>query len=94
MIKRNTYLVLTGGNYSDYGLHGHYRARRAFDPNEELHAYLATGPECSKEWGYKNHLFIDYLVEQGFIQPVPALEIFIGGYYAPGHWTFVDIREV
>ena len=90
-IKKGQIVVITKGEYSDYGLYDHLRALRDFDAYEEAERFKVEGEYLrAPEWDQKGEpgeygsddRFLAWLLREGIMEPTKdeVVELWIGGY--------------
>lgn len=73
-------MLLTSGEYSDYGPHGVVKCLKDFKTSEVLEEYLNKFPEQRAEYHGKHSQFLAYLSEEGYIEDIEFTEWNIGSY--------------
>lgn len=94
-IKKGQFLVITTGEYSDFGIREYVRAMRDFDTKEVSDAFRSSGPYKEVlEWAVDDEpstygsddRFMAWAIREGYFAPVDAAEVqewHIGSY---GHF--------
>jgi hypothetical protein len=87
MIKEMNGLVLAGellllsyGEYSDYGIQALVRANVDFDVQTLREQYLIEFPDERKEYSFTVSKFTGWLVRKGFVQDEQHREFHLGEY--------------
>lgn len=91
-IKKGQLIVITTGDYSDYGIRDHMRAERDFNPYVEAQRFMDTGdylqppeydPTGDPDIYGSDDRFLAWCIREGFLSPVAAeevTELHIGSY--------------
>ena len=66
-IKLGQLFYLTTGEYSDYGVMGHFEALKNFNLYQESQIYLKDFPEQREPYQFDDDRFIIYLEKKGLI---------------------------
>lgn len=77
-IKSGTLLTVSTGEYSDYSVHGVFRALKDITYEDLREARKAQPGEYDEYCDIKQ--IIAFLATQGYIEDVPSLELHLGAY--------------
>ena len=83
-------VIVSSGDYSDYGLHGVFKVTQTINLEKELADYLATNPEEAKRYGFTERKFLNELTKSGALDQLHYTELFLGDY---GVVDGVEVRE-
>lgn len=64
--------TISAGEYSDYSVHGVFRAKADIDPNKLHDAWFESHPEQNKTYAFKEWEFLASIVD--LIEPVKSME--------------------
>jgi hypothetical protein len=73
-------VILTQGEYSDYGLIAHYRANETIVWKEQLERYLETFPTEREPYSADIEKFPAWLTEQNLLTKIEVQEVHLGSY--------------
>jgi len=79
-VKEGELLLLSKGEYSDYGIETLLRATHDCDVKDYINSYLIQHPECSKKYSFEADQFISYLLHSGSFDLVDYREFYLGSY--------------
>lgn len=70
-------LIVTAGEYSDYGIEGLVEVVTPFDPDEVEGIYLVERNKKSQNWKGEDRLvfgtgYLDWLISRGYVAPLKA----------------------
>lgn len=77
VIPAGAIFTMSSGSYSDYSVHGVYKAIRDIDPRALLLAYLEAHPEEREKYHFNKGNFLATFLE--IIEEVPAYGLYLGG---------------
>ena len=78
--------IATKGEYSGYGVIGHFRALAEFNFGEIKEAYVKANPK--EAWDFETSRFIAFLIRHGWIEEVEGIaNLHLSDY---GEWETVD----
>ena len=93
MIKHGQILIVSSGAYSDYGVHGVYRALTTFDEKEVLNDYLETWPEQAEDYGFDASLYLTWLCDMRLLEQREVTEYYLGEYSCHQQVHLLNNRE-
>ena len=73
-------VVLTRGEYSDYGFIGHYRANETVVWKDQLERYFEAYPEQREPYAGDEHQLAEWLVEQKVLTKIEVQTVHLGSY--------------
>lgn len=76
-IPKDTLFTITSGVYSDYEVHGVFRAVKSLNTAMLRIDYLCAHPE-QRGVGFRERDFLGWLARQNLIEPVESMEWFLG----------------
>ena len=79
IIKGET-LIVSSGEYSDYMVHGLFKALQDFEPEEFLKEYLELNPEEKERYQFEERKFVAFMSSKGVIEDMPNCEFHLGSY--------------
>ena len=90
-IRKDQILALSGGEYSDYYVKGHFKVLKDFHVNEECERFKKEGPYIVKQYEWAKEVtehgsddrFVTWLQTEGFIDPLEEgilVEVHCGSY--------------
>lgn len=80
-MKAGTTFIVTSGEYSDYGISGTFETLKAFSLDVELERWLSDRPEQRFSYGFRDHDFMDSLVERDLIRHVDIKRVHLHDYH-------------
>lgn len=102
MITKDTVVITSSGQYSDYGLIGLYKASKDFDVKEELIEYEKQHPQekpkytwIKKEKCWDSPKFFSFLKDRGCLESIKGFEIWESNYsyeMTPEDYRVVDLN--
>lgn len=89
-IKASEIVIVTAGCYSDYGMHGVFRAMADIDPDAAAKAWVTAHPEQAEDYSFNEHQFLTEIYKRGLLVSVDAIEWHLGDY---GKISEMDVAE-
>lgn len=77
-IPEGSLLMITAGEYSDYGAYGVFRAKVTIDADAIREQWMTDHPEQAKGYRFEEHAFIGWLIKTGHIEPVAYFDWYLG----------------
>lgn len=71
-IPKDTIVLFSTGEYSDYNVKGLYKAKQDIDPDELRNEYINLYPEQTAPYSFKDNDFVKFLKEKDLVEPVPG----------------------
>ena len=79
-IPKGKLLTVSSGIYSDYTVHGIFRATKEIDLEVLRAAYLERNPEQAERYMFREEQFLNELTRDGFLEPLESWEMYLGEY--------------
>jgi len=88
-IPKGTLILVTQGEYSDYGIDGFYRAEKDIDILGLLKEYLLAHPEQEENYSFLAGGFLTYLYarDPALLEEISFAELHLGDYSSVGEIT-------
>ena len=78
VIPAGTIFTISTGTYSDFYVHGVFRAVVDIDTNILLEEWLSVHPDQKEGFRFDQSGFIELIVRRGMIEQVESMEWFLG----------------
>ena len=82
-VKRNELFVLTTGEYSDYGVQAILRARKDFDFDAVMKAFVSRDETPEHSRTFFETKFVQHLIDSGLAREEPCIFLHISDYGRP-----------
>ena len=74
VIPIGTIFTITTGEYSDYSVRGVFKALKEIDYKACTEAYLEQHPAQREDYSFKEHSFITWAYQQGYMDLIDSME--------------------
>lgn len=74
-IPQGIFLLISQGEYSDYGISGLFKTLKEIDPNLMIRGWLEANPDQKDQYSFDHYAFVSWLVSIDFLEEVT-------------HWTW------
>lgn len=91
IIKAGEFVMLSSGAYSDYGIHGLYRATADIDPDKLVAEWLGANPDQKEQYSFREDAFVSDAYKRGLLEAMDAVEWHLGDY---GSTAEMDVSDV
>ena len=78
-IKKGDFIILSSGEYSDYGIMAFAEAQMDFDPKDLVPKFKAEVPPRWKD-SWEESAFGDWLINNGYLKKLRYKELYVGDY--------------
>ncbi len=92
-IKAGELVMMSAGEYSDYGIHGLFRAKADIDPDTLVAEWLAAHPEQNETYRFREHQFLAEVCKRGLLEDVAAVEWHLGDYGTPREMRLSEVES-
>jgi hypothetical protein len=79
-IPKDTLVLLSSGEYSDYSLEGLYITTSDLYPEKIRNDYINEYPEQTDTYMFKESTFKEYLLKNNYVKPMGCTEWYMGSY--------------
>jgi hypothetical protein len=93
-IPAGSFFTVTTGEYSDYSVHGVFRALQDIDPRALSKRYLSEHPDQAKEYHFEESQFLGWLAREGVIETVDSYEWHLSNYSTIEMTVSNEISEI
>ena len=73
-IPAGSLVNITTGEYSNYSIHGVFRANVELNPNALRAEFLNAHPEAKTTYGFSLTKFLGYLIQKQMLEPIESFE--------------------
>lgn len=81
IIPAGSLLTVSTGEYSDYSVHGVFRAVKDIDASQLLDEWIAAHPEEEESYCFEYGNFLADVVRQGLLEPIESWEWHLADYF-------------
>ena len=89
-IPKGMLFTVTSGEYSDYQVHGVFRALEEINADELKAQWIAMDKSRGEPYHFNDTGFIAWIAKSGLLEPVDSLEFFVGAY----NMGDVEVRKI
>ena len=79
-IAKDTIILLSSGEYSDYSITGLAKATQDIDPNSLKDEYVSLYPDQMGNYSFSESKFIEFLKEKKLLEGLPFTEWYLSSY--------------
>lgn len=80
LIPAGSLLTITTGIYSDYSVHGVFKALQDIDANALRAEWLVLHPEQAQDYSFNEDAFLGWLARRNFIEALDCFEFHLSDY--------------
>lgn len=80
IIPKNTLILFSSGEYSDYSVYGLCRAVEDINVAELRNEYINCFPEETSKYSFKEDNFIKFIKEKKIVENIPFSEWYLASY--------------
>jgi hypothetical protein len=92
-IPAGALFTITTGDYSDYSIHGVFRALREINADALQETWLTNHPEQRVHYNFREDEFLAWIAREGYMEAVNCFEWHLCDYSSVGEMTVRKIEE-